>query len=82
LTATTATRELGAISSATLPLVADGGVIAFHDIVPRADKSLYMGVPEFWSEIRVDDWYDADEIVRPANKGIGGIGILVKDEEN
>lgn len=57
------------------PLVKNGGVIAFHDIVPGL-KERVGGVPEFWQEIK--DRYEAREIVKDYNQGGYGIGVIYK----
>ncbi len=54
-------------------LVAKGGIIAFHDIVPGSPDSV-GGVPQFWSEIKAAHNYS--EIVKDWNQGACGIGIL------
>lgn len=56
------------------PLVSDGGIIAFHDII-EVDKP-WMGVPTFWNEIKGQ--YQTDEIILPPNKERGGIGVIYK----
>lgn len=55
------------------PLVREGGIVAFHDIVPGSSESV-GGVPELWREIR-DDW-EVEEIVRDWGQGGYGIGIV------
>jgi len=62
------------------PLVREGGVIAFHDIVPdragEASSRFVGGVPAFWRELKasrpvmefVDDWGQSGR----------GIGVVVK----
>jgi predicted O-methyltransferase YrrM len=54
-------------------LVAPGGMIAFHDIVPGA-ASKVGGVPELWRELRGK--FRHREFVRDWNQGGFGIGIL------
>jgi predicted O-methyltransferase YrrM len=65
------------------PLVRDGGLIAFHDIVPSPEKmpadgsGLHYcsgGVPEFWGQVK--DVYDSRELVADWNQGSFGIGVL------
>ena len=61
------------------PLVKNGGIIAFHDIVPGPKENV-GGVPEFWQEIRDRyDRYEAMEIVKDWNQGGYGIGLLYKN---
>jgi predicted O-methyltransferase YrrM len=54
------------------PLVRNGGIVAFHDIVPGSSEAV-GGVPAFWDRVRdgrslefADDW----------NQGCCGIGVL------
>lgn len=54
------------------PLVADGGIVAFHDVVETENPN--MGVPQFWRDVREE--YDSREIVRPPDSERGGIGVL------
>jgi predicted O-methyltransferase YrrM len=65
------------------PLVRDGGMIAFHDIVPasptgphpRNDDDLQGGeVPEFWAELRSS--HEVCEYVEDWNSGRFGIGAI------
>jgi hypothetical protein len=58
------------------PLVKNGGVIAFHDIVP-GPKGNVGGVPEFWQEIKSE--YKYLEIVKDGNQGGCGIGLVYKN---
>jgi predicted O-methyltransferase YrrM len=63
------------------PLVAPGGIIVFHDIVPDF-KSRYGiqtssdvgGVPQFWQEIKAS--YRVEEIVEDYEQDGFGIGVL------
>lgn len=55
------------------PLVTEGGIIAFHDIVPGPPASV-GGVPRFWREIHRD--YRYLEIVKNWNQGSAGIGVI------
>ena len=55
------------------PLIRDGGIIAFHDIVPHADGS-GREVSVFWEEIRSQ--YDFEEIVEDWRQGWAGIGVI------
>jgi predicted O-methyltransferase YrrM len=55
------------------PLVSDGGVIAFHDIIPTPNPD--MEVSRFWSEI--EPQYDTThEFISPPDKSMGGIGLI------
>ena len=61
------------------PLVREGGIIAFHDIVPHDrvhDPEDKVGVPRFWNEIKYK--YKYLEIVQDWNQGWAGIGIIYK----
>jgi predicted O-methyltransferase YrrM len=55
------------------PLVAPGGVIAFHDVVQHT-RITSCTVDQFWKEIR--DQYEHHEIVEDPAQGWGGIGVL------
>jgi predicted O-methyltransferase YrrM len=55
------------------PLVAKGGTIAFHDIVPGAEETV-GGVPRFWSEIKQTRRFV--EFVHDWKQGGWGIGVL------
>jgi predicted O-methyltransferase YrrM len=55
------------------PLVREGGIITFHDIVPGPPENM-GGVPEFWNKIKTR--YRHLEIVRDWNQGGFGIGII------
>lgn len=56
------------------PLVRRGGLIAFHDILPRPDVP-EIQVDRFWGELR--DRYDTSEIIGPEESGRRiGIGLL------
>lgn len=57
------------------PLVAAGGLIAFHDILPHKYHP-ECGVDRFWEEVKND--YHYYEIIRDRNQGRMGIGVLVK----
>jgi predicted O-methyltransferase YrrM len=59
------------------PLVAPGGVVAFHDIVP-GEPSYVGGVPRFWSEIK--QTARSRELVADWDYGSCGIGVLFPDE--
>lgn len=57
------------------PLVADGGVVALHDVVEhRHDPD--CEVDRFWRELRDDDAYETDEIVADPDQGRGGVGLV------
>jgi len=58
------------------PLVKNGGIIAFHDIVPGPTENV-GGVPEFWQEIKSE--YKYLEIVKGGNHGGYGIGLIYKN---
>ena len=54
-------------------LVRNGGIIAFHDIVPYPE----YGINKFWNEIKNN--YKNFEIVKDRNQDLGfGIGIIYK----
>lgn len=55
------------------PLVKEGGIIVFHDIV-IGPKENVGGVPKFWSEVK--DNYTNKEIVKDRAQGGYGIGVL------
>lgn len=55
------------------PLMKDGGIIAFHDIVPGPAERV-GGVPRFWQEIKTK--YMNLEIVKNQNQEGCGIGII------
>jgi predicted O-methyltransferase YrrM len=57
-------------------LVADGGAIAFHDIVPGS-RWFVGGVPEFWEELRSS--HDVSEFVEDWDQGAYGIGLITVD---
>jgi len=56
------------------PLVRPGGLIAFHDILPRSDEP-GIEVDRFWNEVKVGR--DASEFIGPEGSGRKiGIGLL------
>jgi predicted O-methyltransferase YrrM len=55
------------------PLLAEDGVVAFHDIVPGPHASV-GGVPTFWAELRAG--HAVRELVRDWSQGEAGIGII------
>jgi predicted O-methyltransferase YrrM len=55
------------------PLVKNGGIIAFHDIVTGSIEAT-GGVPKFWNEIKHK--YKSTEIVKDWSQGGCGIGVL------
>jgi len=55
------------------PLVREGGMIAFHDIVPGPAENV-GGVPQFWKEIKGQ--CNGKEIVENWDQGGYGIGLL------
>ena len=56
------------------PLVKDGGLIAFHDIV--SPSSLLNNVHKFWKEIK--EKFDGKEFIANDDQDFGGIGVLKK----
>ncbi len=56
------------------PLVKNGGLIAFHDIVPLPSKS--DTINEFWEKIKYK--FDFDEFIEDNSQKTGGIGVLKK----
>lgn len=56
------------------PLVREGGLIAFHDIVEGAPENV-GGVPRFWREVRALA-ADTEELVEDPAQGGLGIGLL------
>lgn len=54
-------------------LVAPGGIIAFHDIVPGSAERV-GGVPRLWQELKAQ--FPHRELVRDWNQGGFGIGLL------
>jgi predicted O-methyltransferase YrrM len=59
-------------------LVTDGGIAAFHDIVPGLPESV-GGVPQFWQEIKGQ--YETAEIVKDWGQGGYGIGLIYKKSQ-
>jgi predicted O-methyltransferase YrrM len=59
------------------PLLAEDGLVAFHDIVPGPPASV-GGVPQFWSELRTGR--QVREIVRDWAQGDAGIGLVRASE--
>lgn len=57
------------------PLVAAGGLIALHDIVP-GDRAAVGDVPQYWARLR--DSADHEEIVDSWQQGGYGIGLIRK----
>jgi predicted O-methyltransferase YrrM len=57
------------------PLVAESGLIGFHDIVPGPEANV-GGVPRFWGEVK--QGREAREIVADWDQGSGGIGLITK----
>ena len=55
------------------PLVRNGGIIGFHDIVLGPSKDV-GGVPRFWKEIKQDS--RSVELVKDYTQGGFGIGII------
>jgi cephalosporin hydroxylase len=54
------------------PLMAPGGLIAFHDIVDTLDENCHVN--RFWREVKTR--YPHREIVEDERQGWGGIGVL------
>jgi cephalosporin hydroxylase len=54
------------------PLVAPGGMIAFHDIVDTTDENCHVN--RFWNEVKTR--YRYREIIEDKRQGWGGIGVL------
>jgi predicted O-methyltransferase YrrM len=59
------------------PLLAEDGLVAFHDIVPGRSASV-GGVPQFWSELRAGR--QVRELVRDWAQGDAGIGLVEASE--
>lgn len=57
-------------------LVADGGIVAFHDIVFNSEYD-QVGVHEFWNDIKTD--YEFQEFVASDDQEWGGVGVLHMD---
>lgn len=55
------------------PLLAEDGLVAFHDIVPGPHTSV-GGVPTFWAELRAGR--HVHEFVRDWTQGEAGIGLI------
>ena len=55
------------------PLVAKGGIVAFHDIASHSANDACK-VDKFWNEIKKD--YVNDEILEKSDQGWAGIGVL------
>ncbi|MDX1763369.1 MAG: class I SAM-dependent methyltransferase [bacterium] len=61
------------------PLVRPGGLIAFHDILPRSDEP-EIQVDRFWKEVR--DQYDCHEFIGDDSGGRRiGIGVIQVGEK-
>ena len=60
-------------------LVADGGAIALHDIVPGS-RVVVGGVPAFWQELRSS--HEASEFVEDWDRGAYGIGLITRSSES
>ena len=59
------------------PLVREGGIIAFHDIVPGPSEYV-GGVPKFWQELKEKFGGKVLEIVYDWSQGGYGIGVIFK----
>lgn len=57
------------------PLVKEGGIIAFHDIVPRPEENV-GDVPKFWRKLK--EKYNGKEIVKDWNQNRCGIGWAIR----
>lgn len=57
------------------PLVADGGVVALHDVVEHQHDPA-CEVDRFWRELREDDAYETEEIVDDPAQPRGGVGLV------
>jgi cephalosporin hydroxylase len=55
------------------PLVRNGGIVAFHDIVPGPPEKV-GGVPKFWCQIK--RYFRHLEIAKDWNQGGFGVGVL------
>lgn len=55
------------------PLVGEGGIVAFHDIVKHPPET-GVEVDVFWQEIKTK--YRHEELVEDSNQGWAGIGVL------
>jgi len=59
------------------PLVREGGLIAFHDIVKYPSSAVYEQVNRFWMEI--SRCYAGREIIQSPTQESCGIGLIVKE---
>jgi predicted O-methyltransferase YrrM len=59
------------------PLVREGGLIAFHDIVPGSERFV-GGVPRFWAELKSTTSWQTEEYVADWQQGRAGIGVVQK----
>lgn len=57
------------------PLVATGGVIAFHDILPPSANHPEIEVARLWQEVK-DEGYETIELVADRYADWGGIGVV------
>jgi predicted O-methyltransferase YrrM len=58
------------------PLVAEGGLIAFHDIVHTEWAN--CNVDRFWRELTINKDCQRIEMIDPSGPAMGGIGVLLK----
>ncbi|QGX98350.1 class I SAM-dependent methyltransferase [Roseovarius faecimaris] len=58
-----------------IPLVAAGGLIALHDILPNTEDPS-INVSEFWAQLEADSTHQTDTIVHDAAQGHSGIGLV------
>jgi len=63
------------------PFVKEGGLIAFHDVLPDYKTKLGVdtgnwtgGVPQFWQELR--DTYKTEELLEDPNQDGYGLGLI------
>lgn len=56
------------------PLVRKGGVIAFHDVAPKASDESSGGVKHFWKELKAQ--YKHQEFIQDPEETGCGIGVL------
>ncbi len=70
-----------------LPLMAENGIIAFHDIVPDfktrfgKDTGMWVGeVPKYWKELK-NQYPDTMEIIENPEQDGQGIGVVIIDNK-
>lgn len=57
------------------PLMAPGGIIAFHDVLPN-DTDPSIDVYRFWQELEADPAFETQQIVHDPQQGHCGIGVV------